>query len=61
MNIMFLDPWGYGLVPIVSIVVPCWGYLFRIRNIKLVKPKNGTTMETTGRVSMVFRPKSLNM
>ena len=33
-------------LPIVSIVVPFRGYLFGILNIKLVKPKNGTTMET---------------
>ena len=36
------------LIPIVSIVVPFWGLPFRILNIELVKPKKGTTMETTG-------------
>ena len=34
--------------PIVSIVVPFGGYLFRILNIHFVKPKKGTTMETIG-------------
>ena len=43
--------YGFGFwgLPIVSIVVPFWGYLFRILNIKLVKPKKGTTMETIGK------------
>ena len=40
---------GLGFIPEVSIVVPFWGYLFRILNIELVKPKKGTTMETIGR------------
>ena len=39
---------SYLIVPIVSIVVPFWGYLFRIPSIELVKPKKGTTMETIG-------------
>ena len=36
------------IMPIVSIVVPFWGYPFRILNTKLVKPKKGTTVETIG-------------
>ena len=39
---------GLGKPPIVSIVVPCLGVPFGILNIKLVKPKKGTTMETLG-------------
>ena len=35
-------------LPIVSIVVPFSGLPFRFLNIKLVKLKNGTTMETVG-------------
>ena len=31
---------AHGL-PMVSIVVPFWGYLIRILNIKLVNPKKG--------------------
>ena len=38
------------IVPIVSIVVPCFWLPLRIRKVKLVKPKTGTTMETIGRV-----------
>ena len=45
---LLLPAIGLYNLPIVSIVVPFWGYLFRILNIKLVKPKKGTTMETTG-------------
>ena len=41
---------GFCGLPIVSIVVPFWGYLFRILNIEWVKPKKGTTMETIGRI-----------
>ena len=41
--------WHQETLPIVSIVVPFWGYLFRILNIILVKPKKGTTMETIGK------------
>ena len=44
------------LLPIVSIVVPFWGYHFRILNIELVKPKKGTTMETIGSTLLGFRP-----
>ena len=52
-----LEKWQLGLrhaysvwgLPIVSIVVPFWGYLIRILIIYLVKPKKGTTMETIGR------------
>ena len=36
-------------LPTVSIVDPCWCYLFRILIIELVKPKTGTTMETIGK------------
>ena len=35
-------------VPIVSIVVPFWGYLLRSLIKELVKSKKGTTMETIG-------------
>ena len=37
-------------ITIVSIVVPFWGYLIKILNVYLVKPKKGTTMETIGSV-----------
>ena len=36
-------------LPIVSIVVPLWGYLIGSLLQYLVKPKKGTTMETIGR------------
>ena len=36
-------------LPVVSIVVPFWGYLIGNLIIYLVKPKKGTTMETIGR------------
>ena len=40
---------GKKAIPIVSNVVPFWGYLFRILSIILVKTKKGTTMETLGK------------
>ena len=40
-----------SLLPIVSVVVPFLGLPFRILIIELVKPKQGTTMETKGRIS----------
>ena len=42
---------GYN-IPIVSIVLPLWGLPFtgRTLNIQLVKPNQGTTMETIGTV-----------
>ena len=39
---------GGWTLPIVSIVVPFSGLPFRILNIKWVKPKKGTPMETIG-------------
>ena len=44
-------------LPIVSIVVPFGGYLYRILIIYLVKPKKGTTMETIGNACRVHVPK----
>ena len=41
------EPGSY--IPIVSIVVPFLGLPYRILLIYLVKPKQGTTMETIGR------------
>ena len=38
-----------GFLPVVSIVVPFWGYLIKFLIIYLVKPAKGTTMETIGR------------
>ena len=44
------------IIPIVSIVVPFWGLPCGILNIELVKPKKGTTMETTGTTDAVPNP-----
>ena len=43
-------------VPIVSIVVPFLGLPFRILNIKLAKPKQGTTMEAIGNSCPTQKP-----
>ena len=42
---------------VVSIVVPFWGYLLiRILNMKLVKPKQGTTAETISSLFLQLGP-----
>ena len=39
----------FRVLPIVSIVVPFLGLPFRILYIEMVKPRQGTTMETRGK------------
>ena len=44
-----------GILPVVSIVVPFWGYLLGSFILNMVKPKTGTTMETIGSMGLGFR------
>ena len=45
-------------LPIVSIVVPLGWLPSRTLNVEVVKPKKGTTMETTGMDERVFQESS---